>query len=114
MASTTYDFPEHIKGDTFLEQEFIYKRNGVPIDLTGWSIRMMLKLNKKDTTNVLLLSTGSGLTIKDAVNGVLAIDKQIIDIEAHRYVYDVELTDTNNDVFTYQGGIFPIIQDVTS
>jgi len=40
--ATTYNFPAHIKGDTFLEQSFIYKLDGTVIDLTGGAFKISI------------------------------------------------------------------------
>lgn len=112
--ATTYNFPDHIKGDTFLAQAFTYKLNGTPIDLTGGTFRMMLKRSIKSTTAVLTLSTGSGITITNAAAGQWQIDSQVIDIKEGTYYYDVEFTYASGQVATYLSGRFKIIQDITN
>ena len=113
MAATTYNFPNHIKGDTFLAQSFIYKLNGVGIDLTGAAFKMMLKRCKQNTIAALTLSDGSGITITDAINGTWEIDEQIINIEHGKYYYDVQMTSSDGTVSTYLSGEFNVIQDIT-
>lgn len=109
----TYNFPDHIKGDTFQGQEFTYVRNGSPIDLTGASIAMMLRVTKTQVTPDLSFSVGSGITITDAVNGVWEIDEQIIDIDANTYFQDIQLTESDGKVTTFTQGTWNILQDVT-
>ena len=114
MASQNYDFPNQFKGDTFGGVQFTLSRNGSPIDLTGASLEMMLRLVKTVSPPALTLSTpSSGLTITDAVNGVFTVDKQEIDIDAGDYFYDIELTEANGDINTYIAGQWVILQDTT-
>jgi hypothetical protein len=114
MASQNYNFPNHCKGDTFQGVEFTLNRNAAPIDLTGASLRMMLRLDKTVSPPALTLSSPSGgLTITDAVNGVFTVDKQIISIDAGDYFYDIELTESNGDINTYIAGKWVILQDTT-
>jgi len=114
MAATKYNFPNHIKGDTFLAQSFIFKKNAVAIDLTGGSFRMMIKKHKRDTIAAVSLTDGSGITVTDAVNGVWEIDDQVIDIDEGKYYYDVEYTYPSGIIATYLSGFIEIIQDITN
>ena len=109
-----YNFPDHLKNDTFLAQEFIYKRNGVAIDLTGATIAMMLRLVKDaDPVALSLSSATSGITITDAVNGTWEVDEQVISIDAGTYFQDIQLTESSGRVSTFTAGTWNIIQDVT-
>jgi hypothetical protein len=110
----TYNFPNHKKNDTFAVQPFIYKRNGVAIDLTGATIAMMLRLDKTQAVPDLSLSTpSSGITITTAVDGEWEIDKQIISIDAGVYFQDIQLTESDGTVSTFTEGTWTITQDVT-
>ena len=112
--ATTYNFPAHIKGDTFLEQPFVYKLNGVVIDLTGGAFRMMIKRSPRSIDSTLTLTDGSGITVTDAVNGAWKIDSQIIDIQEGTYYYDVQFTYASGQVSTYLSGEFEVTQDITT
>ena len=75
---------------------------------------MMLRLVKASDPVALSLSTAtSGITITDAVNGTWEIDSQIISIDAAVYFQDVQLTESNGDISTFQEGTWTITQDVT-
>ena len=112
--ATTYNFPAHIKGDTFLEQAFVYKLNGAAIDLTSGAFKMMIKRSPRSTDSALTLTDGSGITITDAVNGAWQIDSQVIDIQEGTYYYDVQFTYASGQVSTYLSGEFEVIQDITT
>jgi len=97
-----------IKGDTYNGKEFVITRNGAGVSIT--SARMQVKRKAKDTAHVLQLTSGSGLTIGASS---ITIDKQIVDITAGEYVYDLELTLTGGEVKTWIAGDFIVLQDVT-
>lgn len=113
MAFTPKDFTT-IRNDTFLEVTFSAIRDGLPIDLAGATIRMMLRLVKASDPVALSLSTpSSGITITDAANGDFKIDEQIISIDAASYFYDMEIEEASGLVTTVLGGNFIVQQDVT-
>ena len=108
------NFPDHKRNDTFLAQPFIYKRNGVVIDLTGATIAMMLRLVKTQASPDLSLSSAtSGITITSAVDGEWEVDEQVISIDAGTYYQDIQLTESGGRVSTFTEGTWTITQDVT-
>jgi len=108
----TYTIPDHIKGDTFNGVEFEMKLNGVVIDLTDCVILIQFKVNTY-AKPVLILTNGSGLEINDPTNGKFKILPQIVDIEAARYIYDVQFTFITGVIKTYLSGSWSIINDIT-
>lgn len=104
----------HIKGDTFEAVNFEMLINGLPIDLTNCVLRMQLR---KEYGGVIIKSfttvANAGLTITNGLLGLFKINKQIIDIQAFSYLYDIELDYQNGDVKTYIKGNFIITNDVT-
>jgi hypothetical protein len=112
MASI-YNFKEHTRGDTFKEQGLVVSINGTPVDLAGAKIRMDLKASYNAPASLSLNET-SGITIDLGTAGRFVIDEQIIDIDAGNYLYDIEITNSAGQVFTYVKGTFPILQDVTN
>lgn len=112
--SQVYNFPTHIKGDTMESVSFTFNVNGLPLDLTGASIRMDVR-TKIDSVQLVRWDTGSlgGLTISDPSNGVLIFDTKVVDIEAGRHKYDIEITLASGEIKSYVSGIFNVVQDVT-
>lgn len=104
----------HIKGDTFEAVNFEMLLNAVPIDLTGCILRMQLR---KEYGGVIIKSfttvASAGLTIVNPTLGLFKINKQIIDIPAFVYIYDIELDYQNGDIKTYIKGNFSVVNDVT-
>jgi hypothetical protein len=111
MASV-YNIPTHKKGDTFTGVTFTVLVNGTPLNLTGSAIKMDIRVGnvlKKRIDN----GTTGGVTLLNAGAGVFTIDKQIIDIPARTYDYDIQFTLANGDVKTYIIGTWTIVQDIT-
>lgn len=103
-----------IKGDTFEEVTFEVKINNVAVDLTDAIIKMQLRKSKCGVIGLSLTSEdNAGLTILNALNGLFCINKQIINIEAYNYVYDIQITFADGVVKTWISGNFQIIEDVT-
>jgi hypothetical protein len=107
-----YNFPEHVKGDTFDGVLFTIKVNTVPLDLNSAHIKMDLRLEPLGVVAE-TFSDGAGITIYNASDGQFVFDAQIIDIDAGNYYYDIEITLSNNVVKTYITGRWTILQDIT-
>jgi hypothetical protein len=108
-----YDFPQHVKGDTFNGVQFTVTVNAVPLDLTAAHIKMDLRLTPLGVVAE-SFSDGAGITI--AVNpatGVFKFDAQVVNIPAATYYYDIEITLSNGVIKTYVGGRWTILQDIT-
>lgn len=111
-----FNFPEHIKGDTFDGYTFTLSLNDLPIDLTGASIIMELKKFKEQTTADLTLSTNNSKIsiLSPSTDGKFQIIPQIIDISAFNYFYDIQITFSSGVVKTYIEGRWRIKQDISS
>lgn len=102
---------EVYRGDTWDGQVFTVSLNGAPIDLTGCTIRMQVRLNRA-ATPILDISTTSGITIVDAAAGKFQINPVLINQPGGRYIYDIQFT-TSSIVRTFIAGAFTIMDDVT-
>jgi len=104
----------HIKGDSFEAVNFEMIVNTVPLNLTGCTLRMQLRKEYGGIVYLSLTSVASaGITITNAGNGLFKINKQVIDIDAHNYIYDIELDKADGTIKTYISGNFYITNDVT-
>lgn len=104
----------HIKGDTFEAVNFELLVNTVALNLTGCTLRMQLRKEYGGIVYLSLTSVASaGITITSAANGLFKINKQVINIEAANYIYDIELIKADGTVKTYISGNFSITNDVT-
>lgn len=62
-----------IADDADFQYQFTYKVGGVPFDFTGATLEMGVRRRATDKTAVIDLTTGNGITITDAVNGVFVV-----------------------------------------
>jgi hypothetical protein len=113
--ATTYDFPDHIKGDTMEAVTFTITVNAVALNLTGASARMDVRESLKGKQLVRYTSAVSGgLTIvAPATDGKLRFDEAIIDLPVGTHNYDIEITLADASVKTYISGTWTIVQDIT-
>ena len=108
-----YNFPDHIKGDTFAGVQFEVLVNNAPLDLTGASIRMYLKKTMIRGEQHIYSTANNRLTLTNPSQGIFTFNQQTIDIESGDYVYDIEITMPNNNVHTYIRGNWRILKDIT-
>ena len=120
----SYNFKNHVKGDTFKGVSFTITIDtldslGVvtattPLNLTGASIKMSLKTTKNTLKSELDLSTVNGkILITTPLEGKFQVVRQIVNVPAQLYYYDIQITLIDLSVNTYIEGQWKIIQDVT-
>jgi len=72
---------------------------------------------RKEYGGIVYLSLTSvasaGITITTAASGLFRINKQIINIDANNYIYDIELIKADGTIKTYISGNFYVTNDVT-
>ena len=83
----TYNFPNHKKNDTFVAQEFTYTRNGSPINLTGATIAMMLRLVKSADPVALSLSTATSGKVNKTSPKIILNNFLIINSSIYSYTF---------------------------
>lgn len=104
----------HIKGDTFEAVNFQMLVNTVPLNLTSATLRMQLRKEYGGVVFLSLTSVASaGITITTPASGLFKINKQIINLDAFNYIYDIELIKADGTIKTYINGNFSITNDVT-
>ena len=104
----------HIKGDSFEAVNFALLVNTVALNLTGCTLRMQLRKEYGGIVYLSLTSVASaGITITNTASGLFRINKQIINIDANNYIYDIELIKADGTVKTYISGNFYVTNDVT-
>lgn len=115
MTPAVFNFKPQYKGNTFkgVRLTLTNRTDGVttPIDLTGVLILMQLKKSHSSAV-IKEFTTISGITVVDAVNGIITIDKFMITIDPFLYLYDIQLTFSNADVTTYMTGTFLVKQNL--
>jgi hypothetical protein len=103
---STYTFPNHKSGDTFLGTQFTLKdEHTTAINIAGATIELITS-----SPSVKTLSTTTGeLTITNGAGGVFTIDEQIIDWEPGNYEYEIIFTFSSGRKRTYIVGFWEIV-----
>ena len=110
----TKNLRDRILNDTFRSVEFTINVDGSPVDLTGTTIATEFRFRTKTGTVVKSVNNSAGMTITDAVNGVVEIDEFTpVTWSPDTYYYDVQITFTDGTIKTYVQGTVKILQDVT-
>lgn len=108
---------ETLKNDTWNGFSTTIIKNASALDLTGATIRMMLKKNYGDSCYTLEFSTLSTIanviTITEPISGMFRVEAEIISIPARDYVYDCQVTLADSTVITILKGTFTVVQDIT-
>lgn len=103
------------KGDTFtFPVTVIDSQTKLPIDLTGASVLMQVKVDKEDEISVLEISTANGRA--NVGNGIINInvsDEVMGAIEAGVYFYDLQIVFLDGTKKTWLVGMFIITQDTS-
>lgn len=109
MAAETYNFPDHIKNDTFNGVSFTVNVNSSPLNLTSGNIIASFRRGYDDPRTLI---TGSGITITNEASGQFRIDSSVINWPAGLYNYDIQITLSTGAVKSYIKGTWNIIQDI--
>lgn len=106
---------ESFSGDTAVFNMTVMDQDAVAKDITGASVRFVMA-RKPGHTPLVDISTGAGITITDAVNGLLTITIPSAATEplSGAYAYEVELTDVAGRVATVAFGSIAMRRDTAS
>jgi hypothetical protein len=109
-----YTIPSHLRGDTWDGiTSVILQKNGIPLNLTGATIKMEFREDIDSPVVLELSTTNSKITITNALSGTISIPETIIDIPFGKYVYDLQVTLASGYNKTYMRGTWEIVADVT-
>jgi len=112
MASAKYDFTIE-QGSTFKRILTIKQADGTKLDLTGYSLRSIIK---DFTGGTLILNLGTYSTISDSVNGEITIEipsTKTATLNFDKAVYDFEIETVNGVVDRILHGIVTLSREVT-
>jgi len=82
------------QGSTYTVSLVYNDPNGNPIDLTGYTAKMQLRLKYGDPVAALTLTTGGGGIVITGPTGTIditATDEQTLTLDPTLYVYDLDL-----------------------
>jgi hypothetical protein len=92
MSAGKYNFT--IEQGAKFTRSFTWKdANGSPINVSGYSFRLMARTGIDDTTTVISLSTGNGITITDGPGGKFQVSmtaSQTAALSFQAALYDIE------------------------
>ncbi|MBQ6343405.1 MAG: hypothetical protein IJI41_09800 [Anaerolineaceae bacterium] len=104
-----YDF-EVMRGATF-SRALCLKKNGVPLDLTGWTGKAQVRTEPESPT----LTCEMTLEVEPVEGKVrMVIPAEVTGkIPMGFYAWDIRLTDSGGTVRYYLGGVFKVLPTVT-
>lgn len=108
----TYDFNDHIKGDTWGGLQITIQVNSAPLNIAGATIKAEF-VHKTCNKKYELSTTNGDITITNGAGGVFQFDPAVINWAAGQYTYDIEFTLAGGSVKTYIGGTWNIVEDIT-
>jgi hypothetical protein len=112
----TYNFPNHISGDTFKGISSIaLLEKGTPINLTDCSVYVQFRsiFNLASPVVFEFSSDAGNIGVIIPSLGVITIPSQIIDVPAGEYEYDLQVMFPNGSIKTYLKGKFKILPSIT-
>lgn len=116
MVSGKYSMKCEQGATLFLDFQWTEDDGTTPIDLTGYSVRMMVREEFSDTTPTLDVGGGGWITINDAANGRIRLsvpDSETANLTAGNYKYDIEVEDSGGFVTRLLEGPFIVYAEVT-
>lgn len=102
------------QGQTW-DNEFIYEADGVAVNLTGYSARMMLRTTAEAASPTVSLSTATN-TMTALSNGTIGLSYSAISsaaITAATYLYDLELVNPLGAVRRLMEGKAIVTREIT-
>jgi hypothetical protein len=103
--------PQGQTWDTTIE----WSADGDPVDLSGWSARMMLRTTAEAASPTVSLSTATN-TLTAASNGVIGLSYSAISsatITAATYLYDLEMVNPSGAVRRLMEGRAVVSREIT-
>lgn len=113
MTPAIYDL-ECPQGTTFTRLLTI-KNDGVPMNLSGYTARMQVRLNYDSNDTIVSLTPGSGITLSASAGQItLGISASATAAFSPKsYVYDLEIESGGGDVSRLMQGTFVVSPEVT-
>lgn len=113
----TYNFPSHVKGDTFRKRKITITKiiNGVTTkeDLTDCIIILQFKSTPTSPVKYEFTTIDESILITDPLEGEFELQDKILDVSPLTYVYDCQIKFPDTRVKTYFGGKHTIVDDVS-
>lgn len=98
------------------DQQFAWKIDDTPVNLTGYTARMQTRRDHTSETATLTLTTeNGGITLGGSQGTILVeVDADTMEaVDAAEYVYDIELESAGGEVYRLLQGTFTVSPEVT-
>jgi hypothetical protein len=114
MPAATYNIIAD-QGATFSRVITWKSSTGTPVDLTGYTAKMQVRVSYTSASAVLTLSTAAGSIVLGGALGTITITGQAsaMTMDGNNYVYDLELTSGGGAVTRLIMGNFTVRAEVT-
>ena len=104
-----YNFPNHIKGNTFKE-----RRINLGFDITDSVVKMQFKVANNDNAFFQWSTEDDTFIVENAAEGIILMTSTILNYPPVSYLYDLQVIDSDENVTTYFKGSLLIVQNVTA
>lgn len=114
MPAATYNIVAD-QGATFSRVITWKTTAGTPVDLTGYTAKMQVRVTYSSPSAVLTLSTAAGSIVLGGALGTITITgaASSMTMDGNNYVYDLELTSSGGAVTRLVMGNFTVRAEVT-
>jgi hypothetical protein len=102
------------KGDYFTINVTIVDSSGNDVNLTGYTVDFVVKINPQDTSYLIFKTNGSGVTFPDITHGEAQVNLTSTDtnLEPTKYVYQIDTFDNTGFRTTIVQDNFTILPSV--
>lgn len=104
-----------VQGDSF-QLAPSWKINGSYVNVTGFSADMQVRQAVTSTSIIVELSSANGRITVGGIDGTFTLDltaAETTEIPAGNYLYDLDVTSPDGDVYTLLSGGFTVNSQVT-
>lgn len=114
---------EVYQGDTFKfatvfkQPPAVEGQEGPPVDITGWvgkcEVRSLDNATIKITATVSIVDEDNKTTADGSAGRILIDFEDTSLVDGGEYKYDVQMTDADENIRTFLGGKFIVVEDIT-
>lgn len=114
MTPASYSIPAHVSGDTWGGiPSIVITINGSPPTNNVVSAKIQFRKSAGSSVVLTLSSDEADITIVDAVNWELRVEKKVVTLCAGTYLFDLQTIDADGDIKTFLKGSWEILEDIT-
>lgn len=107
------ELAKHKRGDTWNGMVFTYKNNGVAVNLTGYTVIARFRKTPIGFVEFEFKTSDNTITIPIGTDGKIYFASRKMDVNAGKYIFDVEFTSPSGVVLSTNNLYWDIVQDIT-